>query len=204
MILMYHHIGRSDDENFVSEEKFLRDIAALRNREFVHLRDYNMHDPYHVVITFDDAYSDILQFAVPLLAKRRIPFDVFVIESYFRKAESGAKFSLDSKGLMEVMEQGGRLQYHSKDHSDLSSVHDELAIQSQIRAPEDLVALDRDGFEFFAYPFGRYNDRVIQSVADVYKGAVSCKGLGRPGNIFALDRIKVIESYSFDGSNDAR
>ena len=195
MILMYHHIGEKDnDENYMPEEKFLNDISLLKNKDLVYLSEYDPNDPNQVVITFDDAYTDILFFAVPLLSQYKIPFEVFVIEDYFRKAEAGNRHFLDKNGLLEAKSKGGRLQYHSKDHIDLSVLNDESEITLQIRPPKDLAALDLNGFEYFAYPFCKYNDLVIEITKKHFKGAVSGKGLGNNKNKYILDRVKVTPS----------
>ena len=55
---------------------------------------------------------------------------------------------------------------------------------------------DKNGFNWFAYPYGVYNDIVVKEVKKYYDGALSCIQ-GNNINRYELNRITVFEDNSF-------
>src|SRR5262245_20585348 len=98
VILMYHrlHAGEADVlENFDGQYVHVKDFAQqmrylARNYRVVSLEqclEPVPGDPYRAVITFDDAYASIYQYAYPVLRELRLPATVFVPTDFI---ETGA------------------------------------------------------------------------------------------------------------------
>ncbi|MDR1612704.1 MAG: polysaccharide deacetylase family protein [Planctomycetota bacterium] len=194
MILMYHHVGPTvKGGNWVSAEKFDRDLKAIAaaGKRVVPLARY-ASPAEQVVLTFDDGNRDILEFAAPRMAGLGFPFELFLVGRRFGQGGGERGNWLSERDVAAVRGCGGRLQYHSWTHADLTLVADD-ALEAEIGPPESLAALDPEGFEFFAYPFCRYDERILRLVRKRYRGAVSGKGLGRENEAYAMDRVKVTE-----------
>ena len=65
---------------------FERQMAYLQNYDVVYLENYNPNNPKQAVITFDDAYSDVVKYALPILEKWNYPFEIFVIGNHIGKS----------------------------------------------------------------------------------------------------------------------
>ncbi len=197
MILMYHHIGTVKNENWISEEKFASDIRRLvrEKREVVPLERYDPAGNGQVVITFDDGNRDIVHFAIPLLKETGFPFEVFLVGLFQERAFRGKSDAYCTRPDLEfICASGGRLQYHTWSHSDLTTL-DEGALEAEIHVPDWMRILDPDGFRFLAYPFCRYNDAVLRAARSQYCGGVSGKGLGSDKeHPYAMERIKVTQT----------
>lgn len=197
MILMYHHIGAVKNENWVSEEKFASDMRELARgkRDVVTLDRYDPAHDGQAVITFDDGNRDILRFAVPLLREMKFSFEVFLVGLFQERAFLGKSDAYCTCSDIDVIRaSGGRLQYHTWSHSDLTTLEED-ALEAEIAVPDWMRTLDPDGFRFLAYPFCRYNEAVLRATRLQYCGGVSGKGLGcDTEHPYAMDRIKVMQT----------
>jgi peptidoglycan/xylan/chitin deacetylase (PgdA/CDA1 family) len=193
MILTYHHVRwRSRDENTVSLFSFVRQMFALRRKKIVYLADYLPTDPNQIVISFDDGYRDLFKFALPVLRFFKFPFEVFIVEDFYNTTHHTPHTTyMNQEELLEVVKHGGRLQYHSKSHPSLDQINDIRELEREIRCPEEIKKLDPLGFTFFAYPFWRWNDEVIEVMKKYYKGARSGNGFAKDGECYAMDSVKV-------------
>lgn len=88
MILTYHNIGTGNDKTWVSIDAFRKQIEELRKAEF-QIVEFEKYDPYnskHIVLTFDDGRTNILDI-LPILKDNKYPFYVFVVGENIGKSE---------------------------------------------------------------------------------------------------------------------
>lgn len=191
MILTYHKISLTKtDKITVNLKSFIRQMYALRKNKVVYLNDYDMNDNNQIVLRFDDGYKSVLKYALPVLKFFGYPFEVFIVENFFLSAEKGNKNFLNKKDLKKTIKAGGRLQYHTKSHLDLSIIEDEELIKSELICPEYIKQIDKNGFKFLAYPYWKYNSKTQEIARYIYNGA--CSGNGFAGNNkYSMDGIKV-------------
>ena len=168
MILMYHKIYlNSPTMWWVTVNDFYRQMAELSSKEVVYLEDYDVNNPNQVVITFDGVYKNVLQYAMPIMKDFGYPFELFITSDYldkdneFESVEPNAPFT-SKEELQALVVNGGRLQWHTKSHPNLKEVTDRELIINELSIPEDIKALDANGFNWFAYPHGEFNDVVIE------------------------------------------
>jgi hypothetical protein len=64
-------------------------------------------------------------------------------------------------------------------------------LEEEIIVPENIKLLDNKGFQWFAYPSWRWNNKVMDIVKRYYKGARSGNGFAKNNEIYALDSIKI-------------
>jgi peptidoglycan/xylan/chitin deacetylase (PgdA/CDA1 family) len=135
----------------------------------------------YIALTFDDGYADFGDVALPLLAKYGMTGTLFVPTAHVGSRSGwmegdgeGGRPLLSWAGLAEVAASGVEIGAHSHTHPAL----DQLpagALCAEVRASGAALE-DKLGAPVasFAYPFGRYDRRVRDAVADAgYRVAVT-------------------------------
>jgi peptidoglycan/xylan/chitin deacetylase (PgdA/CDA1 family) len=122
-----------------------------------------------LLLTFDDAYVDLLEAAAPILAERKIPAVVFAISGLvgatneWDSSRGAATLPLlDAEGLRAVAAAGIEVGSHTATHRALPEVPD-----TEIEAEVDgsaaaLAALGLPAPRAFSYPFGRVDPRAVE------------------------------------------
>ncbi|MHC5746114.1 MAG: polysaccharide deacetylase family protein [Nostoc sp.] len=179
-ILMYHKIYlESPTIWWVTVDDFYRQMLELKHKKVVYLDEYNPSDPEHIVITFDGVYKNVLDYAAPILDEFNYPFELFVTSDYigidnsFDITEPQAQFA-NLQELEILVKKNGRLQWHTKSHCDLTNEEIKVNLLEELEVPEELEKIDETGFKWFAYPYGKFNQKVIDKVKFKFCGAVSC------------------------------
>lgn len=203
MILVYHNVSPKVRTKYcVTVETFRRQMEYLKSYEVVPLSDYAPDNIRHLVLTFDDAYSDFVTFGAPILNKFGYPFEVFIVGDYIGKTnlydsdcapEMGCA---DIDQLKKIVTLGARLQWHSRTHARLSGLSkDRLSLELQI--PDILKSLfPPPNFRWLAYPYGNHTGEVVDTARSLFDGAVSVFS-GNNTDIYQLERIEVTESSKF-------
>jgi peptidoglycan/xylan/chitin deacetylase (PgdA/CDA1 family) len=146
------------------------------------------HLPAHpIVLSFDDGYRSDVGVALPALQGRHWPGVLNL--AWHNLGPKG----LRERGVRRLIHAGWEIDAHSLTHPDLTAVgdaqleHEVAGSRSQIQRTF-LVPAD-----FFCYPAGRYDSRVIAAVRGAgFLGATGTEyGLARPGEPYALARIRV-------------
>jgi len=163
---------------WVTPDALAQLLLDLRGKRVTYLDEYDPHDPNAYVITFDGLYRNVLTYALPLLRRHGVPFECFLSgdhigrDNAFDAPEPPADFA-DLDDLRTIVEHGGRLQWHSASHADLTTL-DHDAIRHELAVPEHLRALDPQGFRWFAYPHGRVAGLALLPESG-FLGAVACE-----------------------------
>lgn len=202
MILMYHKVDLTPKTMWwVSVDAFYQQMMDLRAYRVVTLDDYQPEDKNNIVITFDGVYKNILQYAAPILCRFGYPFELFVTSDYlgalndFDTGEPSCNFA-SQDDLAVLQRYGGRLQWHSRSHPNLTHLSSNEDLLKELTVPDKLRSLDPDGFTWFAYPYGDFNPEVRSAVKDRFTGAVSCTQ-GTVADRFTLHRTTVVEESRF-------
>lgn len=219
-ILMYHKVNPDPGTGGlglrVPPDKFEWQMKYLRKNgyETVSLEDVMDHfekgkhlPDKPIVITFDDGYKDNYRFAYPIMKKYGYTGTIFVVSkaigntNFFdveKKLQPENKI-MDWHEIRELAEAGFTIGAHTVDHPHLAEVPPEVArhqIEESKRALEHGL---KKPVEFFAYPYGSYNDTVADLVKQAgYRAAVTTElGLAKAdSNPFKLRRIRVTGHYS--------
>jgi len=201
VILMYHKVyPETPSIWWVSVDSFYRQLHEVRYKKVVYLDEYDPDNADHVVITFDGVYRNVLEYAAPILQKFGYPFELFVTSNYvggdnqFDVSEPRADFASKDE-LVAMTKMGGRLQWHTRSHINLQEIKDLSAIERELDIPNEIRALDRTGFTWFAYPHGDYNSEVLKAVRTKFSGAVSCvQGDGKDKHLY--NRVTATDDLS--------
>jgi peptidoglycan/xylan/chitin deacetylase (PgdA/CDA1 family) len=194
MILMYHKIDIITPSRWwVSVNRFEEQLKSLENFSFVYLDQYDPDDVSQVVITFDDAYENIYTHAFPVLKKKRLKFEVFVISNLrgdwndFDTSEVKTRFCGQAQ-LEEMAEAGARIQWHTRSHRRLTRLGDE-ELHTELDIPQELrSSFPSPHLRWFCYPYGAHDERVVSEVRKRFSGALSVED-GAPADRYQLNRI---------------
>jgi peptidoglycan/xylan/chitin deacetylase (PgdA/CDA1 family) len=187
-VLMYHNVGpRPAGTNrwlTISAERFRAHIewlarhgySGITARQWLeHLRNNAVLPPKLVMLTFDDGYRGIADYAFPVLKEFGFPGVVFVVTARIGQTACWAGSSspsaiplLGADVLRRWSDEGIEFGSHSRTHRDLrslapASLHDELA-----GSRADLEGVLGREVCAFAYPYGFSNETVRAAAAGVF------------------------------------
>jgi peptidoglycan/xylan/chitin deacetylase (PgdA/CDA1 family) len=154
------------------------------------IKDKKRIPPKTVAVTFDDGMRNNYIYALPILAKYKIPASIFVITDYINQGEY---LTADQIKLMSDM--GVDIGSHTLSHLWLTNVDDEARWKSEIAGSKKVLEqLLGKEVKSFCYPGGSFNEKIKNIVKETgYKVAVTTS----PGwkfpkdDIFALKRIRI-------------
>ena len=195
-VLMYHEVGpprplsrlnhwRVHPADFESQLGLL----ARRGYRGVALRalfdDRVAGGEKRVAITFDDGYAGVLSRALPLLAARGFAATVFVVSAKLGgvndwDGETPGDELLTADGVRALHTAGIEIGSHGATHRALPSVSD-AELDDEVRGSKAaLEAVTGTPVVSFCYPYGAFDDRVVEAVraagyrvATVIRGGIS-------------------------------
>jgi peptidoglycan/xylan/chitin deacetylase (PgdA/CDA1 family) len=156
-----------------------------------------------MLLTFDDAYVDLLTEACPILAQRGVPAVVFVVGDLiggtndWRRSEARALPLLDADGLRRVSAQGVAVQSHGATHRPLVELSEEEVERELTGSAERIASLGFPRPTAFSYPHGEWTPKVATAVERAgYQAAftVTPGAVRRFQDRYALPRIEVLAS----------
>jgi peptidoglycan/xylan/chitin deacetylase (PgdA/CDA1 family) len=166
--------------------------------ESITLNDLALHltmgkplPPKPIIITFDDCYADAYIHAFPLLQRFGFVGTFFLISE---PVDAGDPAFLSWAEVEEMHAAGMRFEPHSYNHPDMRDRGFQFLV-FQILAPKEAIeARTGEPCRFFAYPFGRYDDYVIDVLrsAQFWGGVLTEQGATHSGDdLFTLRRVRV-------------
>lgn len=198
-VLMYHRVGRRLggplEHLNVPVETFARQMDWLVAHGYtgVALADVLSKEPERlpaspVVLTFDDGYADLLRHAWPELARRGFRATVFVVTSCIGGVnawDAGAGLVpvplLDAGQIREMAAAGIEFGAHGRTHRDLTRLPPDQLVLEIAGSRHDLAELLGAPVASFAYPYGRFDERVLDVARREFAGAcTTIKGINRP------------------------
>lgn len=166
--------------------------------------------PRHaVVLTFDDGYQNFFDYAFPVLARYRFPATVFLVAGLLGKRSSWLTAAqLEESPLMNVAtirnlnQQGITFGAHSLSHQRLSDL-DSTTLIAETRKSKMLLESQLEmPIRFFCYPYGDFNQEVVDAVAKAgFNAALTCNrgDAGQGDNMFLLPRKAISFGDSLAG-----
>jgi len=187
---MYHYISDppEDADKYrldlsVPSERFREQMQLLVDNgyEVVDLYDLSLAvaDLYElpakpVVITLDDGYRDNYDNAYPILQEMGLKATFFITTDFIDQNNPNY---MNWQMIEEMSSSGMRFEPHSKTHPDLTEHDRDFVIWEVLGSAETLQAHTGQRPRYFAYPGGRFDDEVIEIVAELdFWGAVTTYG----------------------------
>jgi peptidoglycan/xylan/chitin deacetylase (PgdA/CDA1 family) len=234
LILMYHlvDIPRSGQEqrfcttpnDFAHQMEYLAEsgYTALSMAQLCDCLEGKVPMPGKTVhITFDDGFSCVLDYAVPILQRHGFPATMFAVSDRLGSSNdwmTGRGFPertiLSADGLRALENAGFTIGSHTQTHARLTDISADEA-KEEIRSSKcRLEDAQGKSVDYFAYPFGRLNEMVRDLVAGAgYRAACSTRaGFNRPGedpyllrriDVFGTDRLWQFRQKLRFGINEA-
>jgi peptidoglycan/xylan/chitin deacetylase (PgdA/CDA1 family) len=158
--------------------------------------------PRAVLLTFDDAYTDLLDAALPILRGHGAPAVVFAVAGQLGGANSwdqpsGARTLplLDGPGLRAAVAGGFEVGSHSTHHRPLTTVPAEELDEELAGSAERLLSAGLPRPRAFAYPHGDCDRQVAAAVAAAgYEAAFTIRSgaIGPGSDPVLLPRVAVL------------
>jgi len=179
VILQYHHVSdKTPASTSISPTQFEAHMQYLADNNFnvVALSDLmnsiKKQQPITdktVIITFDDAYLDILTNAKPILDKFNYPFTIFINPAI---VERGSRSYLSWQQLKAMADDGVIIANHGMEHDSMARVTKGLTEQEWLQKQTHLLLNAEDiikektgqSWRYLAYPYGEYTPAVQQWV----------------------------------------
>lgn len=172
VVLFYHRVADTDPTDWtISRAGFERQIDWLQQHfellsmDEVHRRmQIGRNDRPSVAITFDDGYAENMDFALPMLAERKIPCMYYVSTSfilnqtYFPHDEKlGLQLQPNSvSDLKTIVKWGLDIGAHTRTHVDIGKVTDLQQLRHELSGcRRELMNLLDVPVEHFAFPYGQ-------------------------------------------------
>ena len=212
-ILLYHAFAQTGERasRFVIRGRrfalqirtlqFLR-YSILSLGEYVHLLTTHQLPPRRtVVFTIDDGYVDTMDVALPILRRLQVPATLFVVSGRLggtndwnaAGALKGRKL-LSAQAIRQLSEEGVAIGAHTCTHPSLPGLAIARALEEIAGSRAKLEEIVGRDVEFFAYPYGDWNDATLHLAKEAgYLAACTAGGgLNHPGAPpHALRRIEV-------------
>jgi peptidoglycan/xylan/chitin deacetylase (PgdA/CDA1 family) len=232
---MYHRVGEAHNDwehkYCIGAERFadhMRTLAragwrAVTIGDFFAWLDGRLELPdQSFLLTFDDGFLGVYEHAAPVLSALGWPATVFLVSQLIGQRDawcethnpSGITYPLmDASHIRELRRQGFSFHSHTRNHADLPTL-DDVALADQLAgAREDLHALLGEEVPYLAYPYGHYDDRVLNAAkAAGYRAAFSVQpGFNRRDvdrfrlrrlDVFGTDSAVALRRKITLGSND--
>lgn len=232
---MYHRVGDAHNEwerkYCVSPQRFSAHMHTLARTgwqpvtidAFFAWLDGSIELPEQsFLLTFDDGFLGVYEHAAPVLAKLGWSATVFLVSQLIGKRDawceahnpSGVTYPLmDVTHIRELRAKGFSFHSHTRNHADLPTLDDNVLHEQLAGARADLQTLLGDAVDYLAYPYGRYDDRVLHAAqAAGYRAAFSVQpGFNRRDvdrfrlrrlDVFGTDSAAALRRKITLGSND--
>jgi peptidoglycan/xylan/chitin deacetylase (PgdA/CDA1 family) len=209
-ILMYHVIGdppagASYPDLYVSRSDFEAQLSWLARHGYHAVTQRDVWNHWHrgqalparpIVLSFDDGYRGVADIALPSMQARQWP-GVLNLTVKNLQVPGG----LSQWRVQRLLTAGWELASHSLTHPDLTGLDDNDLAREVSRSRAVLRARFGVPVDFFCYPAGRHDERVIRAVRRAgYLGATTTvEGLARPDEPYELRRVRVSGSDGVNG-----
>lgn len=205
-ILMYHQVGRfapmrAHRANYCDHRRFARQMAMLRLGGFRVLRldqalaclaGETPMPARALVLTFDDAYANFLDHALPVLAACGFPATVYAISDWLGQPmrwrdpdPSRERPRLMTGAELRSLRQAGiAVGSHCRTHPRLAELSPQAQEVEIRRSRDQLQDILGEPVHDLCYPFGSFNHDSIRLAAQAgYRSATTClRGAATPAD----------------------
>lgn len=212
-VLLYHNVGpyrRGTVPSLtISPKKFEKHVRWLKRHGYVGIRpsdwvawcrDGKELPSKPVMLTFDDAYADCAEDALPILKRYDFGSAVFVVtdqiggtNAWDEKCGRATLHCMTAEQIRRWSTNGIEFGAHSRTHPDLRTLSDaDLSNEIQGSA-QHLSSLLGSRVSVFAYPYGYYSEAVRKHAEEIFDLAFTLdEGLnGLSTDSYLLHRTKV-------------
>jgi peptidoglycan/xylan/chitin deacetylase (PgdA/CDA1 family)/glycosyltransferase involved in cell wall biosynthesis len=178
--LLYHHVGPSPSGKpeaiTISPARFEWQMRWLARRGYVGItlsdwlrwrKEGTGLPEKPIIITFDDAYADIAEHALPILRRYGFGAVVYVVTGQLGKSNNWDDSQycrslrlMTAEQIQYWAGQGIEFGAHTRTHPDLTQLSATDVSAEVVGSKDDLSALVGSPVISFAYPYGAYNESI--------------------------------------------
>jgi len=162
VVLYYHSVPASQVQRFAKQlDQLLRHVKPITVNESITLQS----GTHYGVVTFDDGFENFYQYALPEMAKRRIPSLMFVISDAIGKSFGPAGCSekvMSLEQLRNLPEDSVTLGSHTMTHPFLPALNLEDAAREISLSRSKLQEILNRRITLFSFPFGGMNPQLVE------------------------------------------
>ncbi len=211
-ILMYHVVNDPPaaaglPELYVSKGDFAAQMAWLKERRYSGVTMQQVYDLWTkgvplprrpVVISFDDGYLSVWTNALPIMKRAGMRGVLNLELNELTQTDQGGISAEQVRGLQKA---GWEIDSHTLTHPDLTTLDDPALRREVVSSRRRIRALFKTPANFFCYPAGRYDPRVVAAVkAAGYLGATTTnEGNAGPDQLYTLNRVRINRSDGLPG-----
>jgi glycosyltransferase involved in cell wall biosynthesis/peptidoglycan/xylan/chitin deacetylase (PgdA/CDA1 family) len=186
-VLLYHHVGPHHPGTIsgltVSPEQFEKHVRWLAKRGYQGIcpadwlkwrREGTGLPDKPILFTFDDAYTDLAQYAFPILHRYGFGASVYVVTGQLGGTNAwdeargfGTLDLMTAEQIREWSAKGIEFGAHSRTHANLPTLSEADLTDEVVGSAKDLASILGSRVISFAYPYGFHN----QAVDDCVRGA---------------------------------
>ncbi len=199
-VLMYHHIGpvrpNTNTSLTISHARFEQQMRWLDTKGYQTINSRQWLQQVAgkaplaeraVMLTFDDGYQDLMEFALPVLRSLGMTAILYVVTGQiggtnrWDQERGWGALSLMSAADIGVWRQAGmEIGAHSRSHPELTSLTAQQREGEIAGSRDDLAGILGEAPVSFAYPYGDCNAAVVQQVGRYYAvGVTTHEGLNQ-------------------------
>ena len=158
------------------------------------------------VVTFDDGFEDNFLNAFPILKKYNFKATIYLVPNqktnHWEEKNTSVLSNLLNNEQILQMQNSGLIEFgsHTLSHVNLSTINDEQLLNELKKSKEEVEKITNQECEAFAYPYGKFDDNIVNSVKKVgYKKATVVKrGLfKKDDDVFTIKRVGILGTESF-------
>ena len=208
-ILSYHSISNENCPLSLNLTEFEKQLIFFKKNKFeaVHFNEIKNLSSKKFIITFDDGYKDLIINALPLLKKYNFKATCFIVSDLIGKKNIWDELNsnIKDKELMNLsdihfwLKNGMCVGSHSKNHKKLTLLNEKDTIDEIINSKDELETLTGETVNSFCYPYGLYNENIVNIVKEKYDSAFTTNRSRfdtTRHNIYKLPRIDMGKAIS--------
>jgi peptidoglycan/xylan/chitin deacetylase (PgdA/CDA1 family) len=195
-ILLYHRIVNEQSKIgrhkiYVSEKKFREQMKFLKENGYITITFQNLASSIRpspqgeglgerpIILTFDDGYEDNYTILFPILKEFGFTAVIFLVtklscnEWGIKDGEPQLKM-LTKEMIREMSDYGIEFGGHTRTHPNLKNVSEEKLMDEILGCKKDIEEITGKQCISFSYPYGAYNEKVLQAVQNAgYKYGIT-------------------------------
>ncbi len=140
-----------------------------------------------VTLAFDDGFKSIYTNGIPILNAAGIKSTQFIVTGFL-----GDTDYMTQADVLSMAGQGHEIGAHTRTHPHLTQISTTQAHDEIFGSCDDLRAMGLDP-KTFTYPYGEYNDAIIQMVKDA--GYIGARSVNEGFNIPLSDRYVLMDQH---------
>ena len=204
-LIMYHRFGDSRyPSTNIKKDQFIKHINELLKPKYnvisiekavIALNNIEQIKDRSVVITIDDAYSSVYEYAWPIFKKHNLPFTLFISTDVIDNKTPGY---MSWEEIRILRDHGVTIGSQTKSHPHMFKLNKDKIVEELSISSKRFIDEIGSAPKIFAYPYGEYNLEVLKQVklhgyvaAFGQHSGVAHKSLG----MYELPRFAMNEKY---------